>query len=244
MKDGKTKATFAQPAAARNCHDIKPQSVKRVPLAVDDAALLAKYTARDGKLSFAKLVDGRAFAHDRIAAVSVPVAGSGYLARRVLEWGGADNTQYYTSPSGSFVREPSTGSILFEAHAGDLTGWPDQIPPVFKKLENFPVVFSCDAAQLRRALQQYGKLDVDQAIRIQGVDQEATITIHGTKTVIEDELTTEADGCFSVVLATATLAPFLNALSGAQVLFRYDESSPYLIAVEGSEARLLTPRGA
>lgn len=244
LLDGKTKATFQQPAAARNCQDVKPQGVKRVVLHPDAAALMAKYTARDGKFSFAKLTGGRAYAHDRIAAVSVPVTGDGFLARRVLEWGTDADTQYYVNPTGSFVREPATGSVLYESHANDLAAWPAQIPQVFANLENFPIRFSCDAAQLRRALQQYGKLDVEQAIRIEGVNDEGMVTIHGTKTVIEGELTTEADGAFEATLATATLMPFLNAAPDTIVRVRYSDDTPYLLAVDGLDARLLTPRGA
>lgn len=244
LHDGKTKATFQQPAAARNYQDIQPKGVKRIALHPDAAALLAKYTARDGKFNFAKIVNGRAYAHDRIAAVSLPVVGDGFLSRRVLEWGTEADTQYYASGQGSFVREPGTGSILYESHANDLHTWPAQIPQVFGTLENFPVRFSCDVAQLRRALQQYGKLDVEQAIRIEGVFTEGTVTIHGTKTVIEGELATEADGAFEATLATATLMPFLNAAPDTMVRVRYGDDTPYLLAVDDLDALLLSPRGA
>lgn len=244
LTDGKTRATFAQPSAARNCLDITPKGVKRIKLAPMDAGLLYRYTAPDGKLSFARVTGTRAFAHDRIAAVSVPAEGAGFLSRRVLSWGGSDTAQFYHNAEGSFIREPETNSILYEAHGSDLATWPDQIPAAFTRMENFSDVFTCNAAELRHALQQYGKLDVDQAIRIEGIDNEATVTIHGTKTVIEDRLTTEADGAFCATVATATLVPFLSHAPSERVRFRYNEESPYLVLLDGSEARLLTPRGA
>jgi hypothetical protein len=70
------------------------------------------------------------------------------------------------------------------------------------------------------------------------------VSIHGTKTVIEDGLAVEAEGDFTAVLAIATLVPFFTAAPDSVAHFRYAEDSPYLVAVDGWAARLLTPRGA
>lgn len=248
MKGGKTKVTFSQPATARTCADIQPKGVIRLGLHSGYANLLAKYVAKDGQLSCAKVVGSWAYAHDRIAALAVPVAqGQGFLTRKVLEWASADDAQFYCNPQGSFVREPGTGSVLYESHPSNLTSWPSQIAQRFAQLENFQPVFGLEVAALKRVLQAYSKLDAEQAIRISNGDEGgdvATVTIQGTKTVIEDELAVECEGPFAVVLASATLTPFLNAAPETMVRFRYDDHSPYLVAVDDFDARLLTPKGA
>jgi len=209
-------------------------------------AVLAKYTAKERLLSYVRMQDGYAYAHDAISALRVPATGTGYLSRKVLEWGGTDTARYYYNTHGSFVREPGHGAVLFDGAAQNLHAWPVSIAQVFTKLENFPMVFSVPAKSLQHVLQAYGALDTEQSIRLCGAagDGSATVTIQGTRAVVEDELPASSESDFTAVLAISTLLPFLAACPEANLYFQYEDNSPYLVSVDGWDACLLTPRVA
>ncbi len=248
-KAGAATATFAQPAAGRACPDIVPKGVVPIGIPADMVAMLAKYAAKERKLSFIMVRNGWAYAHDNIAAVKVPATGSGFLSRKALEWGGTDTAKYYTNPMGSFVREPAYGAVLYESGAQDLASWPENLQVIFSKLERMPSVFAVQAKALHRVLVNYGALDTEQSIRIEAAEgaDNAVVSIHGTKTVIEEDLTVASEGglAVSAVLAISTVVPFLAACPDAELHFAYDsETSPYLLTVTDWDAKLLTPRVA